>query len=64
MYNKRVRKPRKKAAEITESDVAFGGSKQHVDQPAHIVAALAHLHTNWVNNPNERKQMSRSNRRR
>jgi hypothetical protein len=68
VYNKRVRKPRKKAGQDPAEDpfeaVSFGELKKHANQPSHIAQGLSHLTTNWRNNPNERKETSRSNRRR
>lgn len=68
VYKQKVRKPRTKTKEAADdldgTNMAFGGVKRHVEQPAHIAAGLAYTNTNWRNNPNERKHMSRSNRRR
>jgi hypothetical protein len=66
VYNQKVRKPRKKAKEIEDDTdgVVFGGVKKHVAQPSHVAEGLAHLTTNARNNPNERKNMPRANRRR
>lgn len=67
MYNKRVRKPRKKAGGDEDDPLAggaWGDLKKHAHQPSHVAQGLVHLNTNWRNNPNERKDMARSNRRR
>lgn len=45
-------------------DLRFGELKKHVNQSRNTVKGLYHLSTGARNNPNERKNMSRSNRRR
>jgi hypothetical protein len=62
VYNARVRKPRKLKADDGELGASEPGIAAH--QPAHIVQALSYLKTDWRNNPNERKSIARSNRRR
>ena len=72
MYKSRVRVPRKPSAtaaggaagEMGLDDLRFGELKKHVNQSRNTVKGLYHLSTGARNNPNERKNMSRSNRRR
>lgn len=66
VYNARVRAPRKPAAtgEVDLDDMRFGELKKHANQSKNAIKGLYHLSTGARNNPNERKNMSRSNRRR
>jgi Nin one binding (NOB1) Zn-ribbon like len=63
VYNARVRKPRKPKADDDDPVVTSNGGIA-AQQPPHIAQALSYLHTDWRHNPNERKAISRSNRRR
>lgn len=68
VYKARVRVPKKIVAtgdEIDQlDDLRFGELKKHANQSRNTVKGLYHLSTGARNNPNERKNMSRSNRRR
>lgn len=72
VYKARVRVPRKPsvitaagaAGEVELDDLRFGELKKHAAQSRNTVKGLYHLSTGTRNNPNERKNMSRSNRRR
>lgn len=68
VYKSRVRKPRASAAKKPSEDpldeLRFGELKKHVSQPHNVEKGLYHLSTGARNNPNERKNMTRSNRRR
>lgn len=67
VYKARVRVPRKpapSAGELDLDDMRFGEMKKHANQTRNTVKGLYHLTTGVRNNPNERKNMSRSNRRR
>lgn len=66
VYKARVRVPRKPAAtgELDLEDIRFGELKKHANQSKNTIKGLYHLSTGARNNPNERNNMTRSNRRR
>lgn len=67
VYRVKVRKPRRKVVDADEDPLGglnLGELKKHANQPSHIAQGLSHLHTNCRNNPNERRDVVRSSRRR